>query len=60
MVSENDVLEVGWCIWCVFVSNFELSVTRFDLRGDSGTQGFINIKSQLTSAETKSSVKNTL
>jgi len=24
MVLENDVLEAGWCIWCVFVSNFEL------------------------------------
>jgi len=27
MVSENDVLEAGWCIWCVFVSNFELRLS---------------------------------
>ena len=24
MVSENDALEAGWCIWCVFVGNFEI------------------------------------
>jgi len=24
MVSENDVLEAGWCIWCVFVGNVEI------------------------------------
>jgi len=27
MVSENDVLEAGWCIWCVFVGNFELRLS---------------------------------
>jgi len=24
MVSENDVLEAGWCICCVFVGSFEI------------------------------------
>jgi len=27
MVSENDVFEAGWCIWCVFMSNFELRLS---------------------------------
>jgi len=31
MVSENYVLEAGWCIWCVFVSNCELDC-RFELQ----------------------------
>jgi len=27
MVSENDVREAGWCIWFVFVGNFELGLS---------------------------------
>jgi len=27
MVSENDVLQAGWCSWCVCVGNFELRLS---------------------------------